>query len=89
MKAVFRNNAPVAAILFLSWVAINWYRLSVPAWGALLALAIFFLAFFGASYLALRDAGRSLLWAMGWFIVTVAVSALVIMSVPGLGFSHI
>ena len=89
MKALLRNNLPVALVLFASWFGINFYRVSVPGWAALLALVLFFLAFFGASYLALRDGARSFLWAIGWTIGTLVLSAVVILSVLGLGFTHI
>jgi hypothetical protein len=91
MKALLRNNAPIALLLFASWFGINLYGVSVPVWGALLALGLFFLAFFGASYLALHNGARSFLWAIGWTIITLAVSAvvIVILAVSGLFFTHI
>ena len=89
LKPLLRNNAPIALLLFASWFGINFYRVSVPGWGALLALGLFFLAFFGASYLALHDGARSFLWAIGWTIITLIVSAVAILSVLGLGFTHI
>ena len=89
MKAVLRNNAPVALLLFACWFALNYYRVTIPGWGALLSLALFFIAFFGASYLAIHDGGRSFLWAIGWTIVTVVTSAIVILLTLGPGVTHI
>ena len=87
--ALLRNNLAVAAVLFLSWFALNYYgKVTIPAWGALLALALFFCGFFGASYFALRAAFRSLLWAACWTIVTVIISAILITLMLGLGFKY-
>jgi len=89
MKALIRNNIPVALILFACWFGINFYRVTISGAGALLALALFFFAFLGASYLALHDGVRSFLWAIGWTVVTLVVSAVIILFTLGLGFTHI
>jgi hypothetical protein len=89
MKALIRNNIPVALILFGCWFGINFYRVTISGAGALLTLALFFIAFVGTSYLALHDGLRSFLWAIGWMIITVVVSAVIILFTLGLGFTHI
>ena len=88
MKTLTRNNIPVALILFACWFGMNFYRGTISGAGALLALALFFFAFFGASYLALHDGVRSFLWAIGWMVRKLVVSAVIMVFILGLRYTR-
>lgn len=89
MKALLRNNTPVAVVMFLCWFGANYYRTTIPGGAALAALVVFWLGFFGGSYLAVRQVLPAFGWAIGWTIATIVISAVIILCTLGLGFTHI
>ena len=75
--------------MFLSWFILQYNHAAIPGWGALIALLVFLLGFFAASYLALRDIARSICWALAWTAGSFVVSAIINVCIFGLGFTHI